>query len=122
MNQASQTITDYIAKQPEWQQANLTQFRELVHDVEPTITEDWKWNVPILMLDGRMLFSMAAFKAHTKYNFIANGATLDDGDTLFNNGLDSKTSRSIDLRENETLDQAKLRALVMRAVAAAKQK
>lgn len=55
---------------------------------------------------------MSAFKAHTKYNFILNGALVDDPNKLFNNGFDSKKSRSIDLREGQAISQADLQALI----------
>jgi len=58
---------------------------------------------------------MSSFKAHTKYNFILNGALLDDKDELFNNGLESKKSRAIDLREDERIDETKLESLIMQA-------
>lgn len=58
---------------------------------------------------------MSAYKSHTKYNFIQNGALLDDRDKLFNNGFDSKKSRSIDLREAEQLDSTNLEDLIKQA-------
>lgn len=65
---------------------------------------------------------MSAFKEHTKYNFIQNGALIDDSDELFNNGLESKKSRGIDLRENQAIDETKLEALIVQAVNLAKSK
>ncbi len=59
---------------------------------------------------------MAAFKEHTKYNFILNGALLTDDDNLFNNGFESKKSRGIDLREKEKIDEKKLEGLIKQAV------
>jgi hypothetical protein len=111
-----QKIDVYLSKLPDWQQNHLALFRKLVHEVIPDVEEDWKWNVPFFMLDGKMVFAMSAFKAHTKYNFIQNGALIDDKDNLFNNGRDSKQSRSIDLREDETIDEAKLKALIQKSV------
>jgi hypothetical protein len=78
------------------------------------VVEEIKWGVPVFLLDKKMMFAMSGFKQHTKYNFIQNGALLDD-DKLFNNGLESKKSRSIDLREGEVIDAAKLSQLVERA-------
>ncbi len=111
-----QKVDDYLFELPVWQQNHLALFRKLVHEVAPTIEEDWKWNVPFFMLNGKMLFAMSAFKAHTKYNFILNGAFLQDEGKLFNNGRDSKQSRSIDLREDETIDAANLKALIKESV------
>jgi hypothetical protein len=111
-----QKIDAYLSKLPDWQQNHLALFRKLIHEVAPDIEEDWKWNVPFFMLDGKMLFAMSAFKAHTKYNFILNGAFLQDTDSLFNNGRDSQQSRSIDLREDEMIDEAKLKNLIKQSV------
>ena len=111
-----QKIDLYLSKLPDWQQNHLALFRKLVHEVAPDIQEDWKWNVPFFMLNGKMMFAMASFKAHTKYNFIFNGALIDDKDSLFNNGRDSKQSRSIDLREGETIDETKLKNLIQKSV------
>lgn len=108
-------IDDYIASLPEWQAKNLATFRAIVHDIAPTITEDWKWNTPFYLLNGRILFGTGTFKAHTKYNFL-NGALLDDTDKLFNNGFDSQNSRGIDLKEKESIDERQLRALIIESI------
>ncbi len=55
---------------------------------------------------------MSAFQKHTKFNFIYNGAVLSDTNKLFNNGLESKKSRAIDLREGESVQKEKLIELV----------
>ena len=107
---------EYLKGLPEWQQTNLRQFRELIHEVSPKISEEIKWGVPVFVLGKNMLFSMASFKAHTKYNFIKNGAELNDGKTLFNNGLDSKKSRSIDLQETQIVDRTALKDLIEQAI------
>lgn len=111
-----QKVDKYLSELPQWQQHHLSLFRKLVHEVAPDIEEDWKWNVPFFMLGGKMLFAMSAFKAHTKYNFIHNGAFINDDDQLFNNGRDSQQSRSIDLREDDVIDEAKLKQLIKKSV------
>lgn len=119
MNNDAKTVDEYLQSVPAWQGKNLVLFRKLVHDVVPTIEEAIKWGVPVFMINGKMIFAMSGFKAHTKYNFILNGALLDDSDKLFNNGLESKKSRGIDLHENEEVDAKKLEALITQAVAQA---
>jgi hypothetical protein len=109
-------IDHYLDTLPEWQKTNLVLFRKAIHEVNPAITEDWKWNVPVFFLGGKMYFAMSAFKAHTKYNFILNGALVDDPNKLFNNGFDAKNSRSIDLREGETIDIADLKSLIASSI------
>lgn len=111
------TNTDeYLKHLPQWQQENLALFRKLIHEVEPTITEEIKWGVPVFLLKGKMVFAMASFKAHTKYNFILNGALLDDTNNLFNNGFDSKKSRGIDLQVGKSIDQAALKDLIKQVI------
>lgn len=117
MSEATKNIDAYLASLPEWQNSNLTQFRRLIRDAAPDIEEQWKWNTPVFAAQGKMIFAMSAFKAHTKYNFIKNGALLADKNKLFNNGLQSKSSRSIDLREDQQINFAKLRALIAEALA-----
>lgn len=111
------TNTDeYLQGLPDWQQTNLTLFRELVHKVSPDITEEIKWGVPVFILGKKIAFAMSSFKAHTKYNFIANGALLTDSKNLFNNGMESKKSRSIDLQEGQTIDKNGLEDLIKQAI------
>lgn len=109
-------IDEYLDSLPDWQRTNLDLFRKLIHETAPTVVEDFKWSVPVFLLDGTMYFAMSAFKAHTKYNFIANGAYLEDKKKLFNNGHNSKKSRSIDLREGETVNITDLKELIELAV------
>jgi hypothetical protein len=116
MNGITEKINTYLASLPEWQRVNLQYFREIIHLANDAITEDWKWNVPVFVLNGKTLFAMSAFKAHTKYNFIFNGARLADPDGLFNNGLESSKSRGIDIREGESIDSNKLRSLIEEAI------
>jgi hypothetical protein len=61
------------------------------------------------------VISLGAFKEHVKINFF-KGASLDDPKGLFNAGLDAKETRSIDLRENEAIDEQALEDLVGAAV------
>ncbi|MDB5165853.1 MAG: hypothetical protein JWM00_743 [Candidatus Saccharibacteria bacterium] len=109
-------IDEYLDSLPEWQKNNLVRFRQAIHYTVPEIQEDWKWNVPVFLVEGKVFFAMSAFKAHTKYNFILNGALIDDPHKLFNNGLDSKKSRGIDLHEGETIDEQNLKKLIQASV------
>ncbi len=108
---------EYLHSLPDWQQSNLELFRKLIHEVAPQVTEEIKWSVPVFLIADKMQFAMSAFKAHTKYNFIGNGALIDDPKQLFNNGLESKKSRGIDLRQGETIDEHALKDLIKRSMA-----
>lgn len=107
---------EYLQGLPDWQHANLTLFRELIHKISPDVKEEIKWGVPVFIVGKKLSFAMSSFKTHTKYNFIVNGAMLTDSKGLFNNGLDSKKSRSIDLVEGQSIDESALEALLSEAV------
>jgi len=109
-------IDEYLKSLPEWKRKNLELFRKLVHELEPSVIEDWKWSVPVFMINGKMYFAMSAFKEHTKYNFMINGALIKDSKMLFNNGFDSKKSRGIDLREDQTINESDLKDLIKLSV------
>ncbi len=109
-------IDTYIAALPEWQRENLTLFRSAVHRVVPAVEEGWKWDVPVFLIGGRLICAMSAFAKHTKYNFF-EGASLADPDRLFNSGLESKRSRSINLTEGESVAPAQLDSLITAAFA-----
>jgi hypothetical protein len=51
-----------------------------------------------------------------------NGAQLRDPKKLFNTRLDSKTVRAIDFRENERVDEAALKAVIIEAATLNKSK
>lgn len=108
-------VDNYIGRLPVWQQKNLKQFRQLIHKISSNVQEDIKWGVPVFIVSGKTVFAMSAFKEHTKYNFILNGALIAD-QKLFNNGLESKKSRGIDLRDGETVNPAELEQAIKQAL------
>lgn len=120
MNDPSKLIDDYLKRLPIWQSELLTLFRDMIHAVSPTVAEEWKWNVPVFYVDKKMLFAMSAFKDHIKLNFIYNGAVLTDVNSLFNNGFEAKSSRSIDIKEGQSINGTHLIALISLAVETAK--
>lgn len=114
----STTKTDvYLRPLPDWQRSNFAYFRDAVHGVAPDVEEGWKWDVPVFLINGRLVCSFAAFAKHTKYNFFS-GAAINDPTELFNSGLESKRSRSINLAEGESLDARQLDGLLGQAFAA----
>lgn len=63
-------VDDYISKQPQWQQKNLELFRELAHGQYGETEEDIKWNVPVFMVDGKVLFAISTFKSTYKIQLL----------------------------------------------------
>ena len=112
----SQQIDQRIAELGDWRGKMLAKIRDLIHRAEPDVVEEWKWRgVPVWYRDG-MLCTGETYKSHVKVTF-AKGASLDDPRGVFNNGLDSKVRRAIDIREGEKLDEAGFKGLVKAAVA-----
>ena len=112
----SQHIDDRIAELGDWRGKMLARIRDLIHQAEPEVVEEWKWRgVPVWYRDG-MLCTGETYKSHVKVTF-AKGASVEDPKGVFNNGLDSKVRRAIDIHEGEKLDEAGFKGLVKAAVA-----
>lgn len=110
---ASELIDKRIAELGDWRGRTIAQIRKLVQEAAPEILEEWKWETPVWTHNGNVL-AVGAFKDHVKINFF-QGASLPD-QRLFNSGLEAKTTRTIDLRENETIDETALKKLIRSAV------
>lgn len=110
----SEQIDTYFSSLPGWQGTLLKHLRSLIHDADPEIAEEWKWDVPVYTHTG-MVCATSAFKDHVKMNFF-KGVKLADPNKLINAGLDSKSHRAIDFSETDKPDDAGIKALVQEAV------
>ena len=111
----SDRITAYIDALGDWRSQLLGRIRTLIRSASPDLVEEWKWNTPVWSRGGNVL-AAGAFQDHVKLNFF-QGGSLPDPRGLFNAGLDAKTSRAIDLRQGDRLDEAALRDLIRAAAA-----
>ncbi len=75
---------------------------------------DWRGGVPVWSHKG-MICTGETYKDYVKLTF-AKGATLSDPAGLFNSSLDGNTRRAIDIREDDTIDELALTALVREAI------
>lgn len=114
MSDAKVLIDQQIAGIQDWRGDLLSKLRKIIHDSDPEIQEEWKWDVPVYTHSG-MVCAISAFKDHVKINFF-KGAFLKDPNKLFNNGFTSKQHRSIDFSEDEKIDESKLKELIQEAV------
>lgn len=112
----SDATNQYLKALPSWQAQSLETFRRVIHEVCPGINEEIKWGVPVFVYKSKTLFSMGSFKDYVKYNFMYNGAMLKDTHSIFNNGLESKKSRSIDLKEGQFVAEDHLKDLVAQSI------
>jgi len=110
----SQLITQQIADLADWRGKRLAQLRQLIHEADPDITEEWKWGTGVWSHNGSVV-SIGAFKDHVKVNFF-KGASLNDPKGLFNAGLEAKATRAIDLHEGDKINSTALKKLIRAAV------
>ena len=114
---ASANITRRIKELGDWRGATLAHVRQLIHDADPEIQEEWKWRgVPVWAHDGGVCTG-ESYKQVVKLTF-HRGASIKDPKKLFNSSLEGNTRRAIDLREGEKIDAAAFKQLIRAAVAA----
>jgi hypothetical protein len=119
---ASKNITKRIKELGDWRGETLARIRQLIHDADPEIEEEWKWEkptsggTPVWSHDGGVCTG-ESYKQVVKLTFF-RGASLDDPQKLFNSSLEGNTRRAIDIREGEKLNEAAFKKLIRSAVAA----
>ena len=112
---AARLIDERIRDLSGWRGATLARMRALILEADPTMTEEWKWNVPVWSHDG-IVCTGEAYQKAVKLTF-ARGASIEDPSRLFNSSLEGNTRRAIDIREGEEVDAGAFKALVKAAVA-----
>jgi hypothetical protein len=114
---ASRNITKRIKDLGDWRGETLAHVRQLIHDADPGVQEEWKWmGTPIWAHDG-IICTGESYKGIVKLTF-ARGASLDDPRKLFNSSLEGSTRRAIDIREGDTVNAAAFKKLIRSAVTA----
>jgi hypothetical protein len=112
----SELISKRIAELGGWRGEALARVRKLIHEADPEVVEEWKWDVPVWSHDG-ILCTGEAYKSAVKLTFL-KGASLKDPKKLFTSSLEGKVRRAIDIREGEKIDATAFKALIRAAVAA----
>lgn len=114
---ASANITKRIRDLGDWRGETLAHVRQLIHDADPDIQEEWKWmGTPVWSHNGGVCTG-ESYKEVVKLTFF-RGASIKDPKKLFNSSMDGNTRRAIDLREGETINDAAFKQLIRTAVAA----
>jgi hypothetical protein len=119
---ASAKISERIQDLGDWRGETLAHLRRLIHDADPDIVEEWKWEkptsagVPVWSHDGGVCTG-EVYKQVVKLTFF-RGASLKDPKNLFNSSLEGNTRRAIDFREGEKINEAAFKQLIRAAVAA----
>ena len=118
---ASALMDEKIKQLADWRGKTLAKVREIIHQADPDIVEEWKWVKP--SNPGTPVFSHAGivctgetYKNVVKLTF-AKGASLKDPARLFNSSLEGNVRRAIDIHEGDKIDEPALKALIRAAVA-----
>ena len=112
---ASGRIDQHIMSLGDWRGEMMSKLRKVITSADSSLTEEWKWETPVFSSNGNVV-AMGAFKEGVKINFF-KGASLPDPHHLFNGGLDAKTSRAIDLKKGDRINEPALKELVRAAAA-----
>src|SRR5258705_10200070 len=112
---ASALIDEKIKELGDWRGKTLAKVREIIHQADPDIVEEWKWGTPVWS-HGGIVSTGETYKNAVKLTF-AKGAALKDPARLFNSSLDGNVRRAIDIHEDDRVDAAALKDLIRAAVA-----
>ncbi len=88
MSTLDKRVDSYIEAAADFARPVLHHLRELMHRYCPLVTETIKWSFPHFAYRGKILFSMAAFRAHCSCGFWLEQLMQDPYDLL------NKVSRS----------------------------
>src|ERR1700686_708279 len=105
---ASALIDEKIKKLGDWRGKTLAKVREIIHEADPEITEEWKWmGSPVWSHDGIIAVGNA-HKDKVKLTF-AHGASLPDPEKTFNAGPGGNAWRAIDFFEGDKINERALK-------------
>jgi hypothetical protein len=113
---ASAFIDERIKELGDWRGKTLAKVRDIIHQADPEIVEEWKWRGTPVWSRGGIVCTGETYKSVVKMTF-SKGAALKDLSGLFNSSLDGKTRRAIDIHEGDKVDEPALKDLIRAAVA-----
>jgi len=118
---AGKEIDAILKRATDWRGVLLSELRALILKADREVVEEVKWKkpsrpegVPVWSHDGIICIG-EMLKSAVRLTF-PKGASLRDPKQLFNTRLDSRSVRAIDFREEERVQKAALRTLVVEAV------
>jgi len=118
---ASALIDQRIKELGDWRGKTLAKVREIIHEADPEIVEEWKWVKPTspgtpVFSHGGIVCTGETHKNAVKMTF-AKGAALQDPSGLFNSSLEGNVRRAIDIHEGDKVNETALKDLIRAAVA-----
>jgi len=112
---ASALIDQRIKELGDWRGKTLARVRQLLHEADPEIEEEWKWMGTPVWSHGGIVCTGETYKKVVKMTF-AKGAALKDPAGLFNSSLEGNVRRAIDIHEGEEINGTALKDLIRAAV------
>ena len=109
-------VDAYLDALRAWQRELCQELRDLIHGVDPEMTETIKRTVrPYFVLHGNVAALLAA-KDHVNL-FLYDGTIVPDPEGIITGGHDNKTARTIAIRDGETVNTSALRAMLTQIIA-----
>jgi hypothetical protein len=113
---ADPRVDAYIDALPHWQQVICREVRDLVHAADPEVTETIKFtNRPYFVLQSNICALLAA-KDHVNV-FLYDGAIVPDPEKIITGGHQNTTSRTVAVRQGETINASALTAMFKQIIA-----
>jgi hypothetical protein len=103
-------VDAFINSLPVWQKGVCANIRRLVHEAEPEVEETIKrGDRPYFVLDGNIC-ALQATKDHV--NVFIYDPIAPDPEHIINQGQNNLTARSIQIYENDTLNEPAFKQLI----------
>jgi hypothetical protein len=112
---AAALIDERIKELGDWRGKMLAKVRDLIHQADPEIVEEWKFMGTPVFSHAGIVCTGETYKNVVKMTF-AKGAVLKDPSRLFNSSLEGNIRRAIDIREGEKINEEALKHLIRAAV------
>jgi len=117
----SELIDAKIKELGDWRGMTLSKVRDIIHQADPEIIEEWKWAKPSsprtpVWSHGGIVCTGETYKNVVKMTF-AKGAAVKDPAGLFNSSLEGNVRRAIDIHKGDKVNEAALKELIRAAVA-----
>jgi hypothetical protein len=116
MESAAALIDNRIRELGDWRGEMLAKVRQIIHEADPEIVEEWKWRGTPTWSHAGIVCTGETYKNVVKMTF-AKGAALEDPAGLFNSSLEGNVRRAIDIHEGGKIDKTALKDLIRAAVA-----
>jgi hypothetical protein len=109
-------VDAFIDALPDWQQRICCEVRDLVHSVDPEVSETIKrTRQPYFVLQGNIC-ALLATKDHVNV-FLYDGGIVPDPQRIITAGHDNKTARTVAVRRGEAVNASALITMFRQIIA-----